>query len=217
MIDERDNQLKSAPPRWWQDKGFLEQLGGPTVHQAAYRYELGRRYHIYQKENLPSSYKPLSEILSGNSEFDGKIKFQLMRCFDAETIDAGILVDPSSRKLSKSGVKGFNAAHGGNWVHTNVVAWNLECPWKRVAEMLKAQFEQQQAELGIKTDAQSRKIQEPHWQYLEVWDNWWADIVTFKAAEAHQRKTYEIARLAKSFAGPADVFLKTVRGYGYIK
>lgn len=217
MNEERDNQLKSAPPRWWQDKNFLEQLGGLTVHQAAYHYELGRRYQIYQNKNLPSHYKPLSEILSGASDIDGKIKFQLMHCFDTETIDAGILIDPLPRKLGKSGIKKINATHGGNWVQTNVVAWNLECPWKRVAQMLKAQFEQQQAELGIKTDAQSRKIQEPHWQYLEVWDNWWADIVTFKTAEAHQRKTYEIARLAKSFAGPADVFLKTLREYGYIK
>jgi len=214
MNDERDNQLKSAPHWWWREKEFLEQLGGLTVRQAAYRYELGRRYHVYQRESPTSRYKPLSGILSGANDIDGKIKFQLMRCFDTETVDAGILIDPLPRKLGNSGIKKFDNDHSGSWVQTNVVAWNLECPWQRVAEMLKAQFEQQQAELGIKTDAQSRKIQEPHWQHLETWDNWWANIITFKTAEAHQRKTYEIARLAKPYAEPADLFLNALKEFG---
>lgn len=217
MNDERDNQQKSAPAWWWRDKDFLEQFSEPIFSLAAYRYELGRRYHIYQNKNLQPRYKPLSEIFIGANNVVGSIKYELIRCFDTETIDAGILIDPLPRKLGKSGIKKFNATHGGNWVQTNVVAWNLECPWKRVAEMLKAQFEQQKVELGIKTDAQSRKIQKPKWELLEVWDNWWADIVTFKTPEAHQRKTYEIARSAKSFAGPADEFLETLREYGYIK
>ena len=170
IIDRRGESQQTTHPWWWRDKGFVGDLGGLIVRHAAYCYELGRRYQIVKNGCDIKQYRSLPQILSSLQEKAGEVKFQLMHCFDLETLDPGILVDECDKKLSKIDLKKFNQEKSGTWVETNVIAWNLECSWERVGKMLKSHFKNQQYELSVMSHSQSKKIQEPYWQNLEVWD-----------------------------------------------
>jgi len=149
--DDRKDHYKSDYPWWWRDKGFVEDLGGLIVRHTAYCYELGRRYHIVKNGCDIKHYRSLPHILGNHPEKVGEVKFQLMHCFDLETLDPGILIDTCNRKLNKADLKKFNQEQRGSWVETNVIAWNLECSWERVGKMLKSHFKNQQAELSVRS------------------------------------------------------------------
>ena len=210
LVDTRNKEEKENYPWWWRETCFVKELGGLIITHPAYCYELGRRYQILANRCESSIYRPLTQILKSLQDKEGKIKFQLMYCFEVDAIDSAVLIDPCIEKLNKEGVEEFNANHAGSWVETNAVAWNLECPWKRVMEVLKAQFEDQQTNLGIKSSSQARKIQKPHWQNLEEWDCWTANLDIPERFPAggldHKRKVDEITRLAKKHAGAAERF-----------
>jgi hypothetical protein len=215
IIDEQGESHQTAYPWWWREKNFVENLGGLIVRHPAYCYELGRRYQIVKNSCEIKHYRSLQQILGNHPEKAGKVKFQLMHCFDLETIDSTILVDPCDQKLSKTDLTKFNEKNNGSWVETNIAAWNLECHWKKVAESLKEQFKKQQADLGITSDSQSRKVQEPHWQNLEVWDRWEADKhIEGRWSEGvfgHQRNKNNIICLAARYAKPAKVFCNQLK------
>lgn len=214
ITDVRKDHYKSDYPWWWRDKGFMEELGGRIVRHPAYCYELGRRYQVVKNGCDIKHYRSLPQILGSHQEKAGEVKFQLMHCFDLETIDPRIIID-----TCKTDLKRFNEENNGSWVETNITAWNLECHWKKVAESLKNQFEKQQADLGITSDSQSRKAQEPHWQHLEDWDCWDAGVDIkgrWKAKDSegaigHQRQKNKIILHAAKYTKPAEDFCNQLK------
>ena len=188
-----------------------ESRGRPLINPA-YLYELGRRHLIREQNQLSADFPPVLKLFSRCKITKGELEFQLMHHFELEAIDPTVMIDPCSEKMPKNEFEHFAARMPGHWNQTHVFAWNLEAPWAKIEKTLKEHFKNQQNQSGVKSRSRAKEIQEPHWQSLEIWDCWAANIDIPDrfpgGAPDHQRKVWEVARGGQKAAKQTLNFFK---------
>ena len=215
IVDKRIKKDRELFPWWWRQPDAVKRAGGKPLINPAYLYELGRRQLIREQNHLPANCPPVPNLLSRCKIKKGELEFQLMHHFELEAIDPTVLIDQWPETMPTNEFKHFAARMPGHWNQTHVFAWNLEAPWSKIETTLKGHFKYQQAQYGVKSRSRAREIQAPHWQNLEIWDCWAANLDIperfLGGAPDHQRKVWEVARSGKIQAPKAASFLAALK------
>ena len=217
IVDKRTQNEQQLFPWWWRQPDATKRVGGKPIINPAYLYELGRRHLIREQNHPPADYPPVLELFSRLKSKLGQLRFQLTHHFELEAIDPVTLIDSGIKKMTKTEYEKITKTMPGYWSETQVYAWNLEAPWAKVERNLKAYFKDQQAQHGVKSRSKAREIQAPHWQNLEIWDCWAANLDIperfFGGAPDHQRKVWEVARSGEVQAPKAERFLAALKEF----
>jgi hypothetical protein len=167
-----DENEKKHFPWWWQtDKEvFLlnKILENRLANWTAFRYELGRRYLIRQRGIPPSALPSVPDLFTGDREKD----FEVFFSFESPNTPGSITHRPVVKVDDKITDEEISDVFPGHFQRLDMIAWNLEAPWKSVAATLKGFFELQRHRNRIDKVTRPGGTPWATWQKIEIWDLW---------------------------------------------
>lgn len=209
----RDENEKKHFPWWWQTAEGVLDLNSTEVvlylnsilenrlaNWTAYRYELGRRYLIRERGMPASAFPSVSYLFTGDREKNSAVFFSF-----ASPLTPGSIAHRPVVKVDDK-ITDEEIDVPGHFQRLDMIAWNLEAPWKSVAATLKGFFEHERIRKRIDKVTRPGGAPWATWQKIEIWDLWEAGcdppshVYPKGGSQSHEAKAKKAAKDAEKYA-----------------